>query len=263
MDWLQALQRLREANAPAVLATVTEARGHTPRDAGAKMVVSDAGTWGSVGGGNLEATAIARARAMLAENCSAPETLAFELNDHAVVEHGRQCCGGVAKILLEPVLARANGAIFGAGHVGQELVRILSRLELEIHLADSRPQQLEGLDRIGLAGPARVHLHHSPVPDSVVRDLPLGTHVLIMTHDHSEDFMLCDAALRRPGLGAIGLIGSKAKWSRFQKKLRAEGHADDQIQRIRCPIGLEGIAGKDPAVIAIGVAARLLQDLEG
>lgn len=263
MDWLQALQRLREANAPAVLATVIEARGHTPRDAGAKMVVSAAGTWGTVGGGNLEATAVARARAMLAQNSTGPETLAFGLNEHAVVEHGRQCCGGVARILLEPVPARANVAIFGAGHVGRELLHILSRLPLEIHVTDSRQQLLEGLAGLGTAGPARVHLHHSLVPDSVVGGLPPGTHVLIMTHDHSEDFMLCDAALRHTELGAIGLIGSKAKWSRFEKKLRGEGHADDQIQRIRCPIGLQGIPGKDPAVIAIGVAARLLQDLEG
>lgn len=261
MDWLQALQQLRRANAAAVLVTVTEARGHTPREAGAKMVVSDAGIWGSIGGGNLEATAIERARTMLAENSAGPETLVFELNDHAAVEHGRQCCGGVATVLLEPVLARTNVAIFGAGHVGQELVRILARLPLEIHVTDSRHQQLDGLGRLELAGPARVHLRHSLVPDSVVRDLPPGTHVLIMTHDHSEDFLLCDAALRRTGLGSVGLIGSSAKWSRFRKKLRAEGHADDQIQRISCPIGLPGITGKDPAVIAVSVAAGLLQDL--
>jgi xanthine dehydrogenase accessory factor len=99
------------------------------------------------------------------------------------------------------------------------------------------------------------------VPDSLLGELPAGTHVFIMTHDHAEDFLLCDAALRRGDLGSVGLIGSRAKWSRFRQKLHAEGHDHDAINRISCPIGLPDLAGKDPAVIAISVAAGLLQTL--
>ncbi|HXF03588.1 MAG TPA: XdhC family protein, partial [Arthrobacter sp.] len=77
----------------------------------------------------------------------------------------------------------------------------------------------------------------------------------IMTHDHAEDFLLCDAAMRRGGLD-VGLIGSTAKWARFRQRLRAEGH--DDVDSIRCPIGLPGIGGKAPAAIAVAVAAELL-----
>jgi xanthine dehydrogenase accessory factor len=85
---------------------------------------------------------------------------------------------------------------------------------------------------------------------------------LIMTHDHAEDAALCDAALRTPGLASIGLIGSAAKWARFRRRLAEEGHADEAIDRITTPIGLPGLAGKDPSTIAISVAAALVGTLE-
>jgi xanthine dehydrogenase accessory factor len=86
--------------------------------------------------------------------------------------------------------------------------------------------------------------------------------VLIMTHDHAEDFALCDAALRlSPPLGSIGLIGSSAKWARFQAQLAGQGHGPETIARITCPIGQPGITGKEPAVIAVAAAAALLPAL--
>ena len=259
MDWLDALQHLRAAGAPGVLATVTEVRGHAPREAGAKMVVAETDTWDTVGGGNLEATVVERARVLLATGATVPETLTFALNEHAPVEHGRQCCGGVVNVLLEPQGARPAVAVFGMGHVGHELARVLSRLPLHLHLVDSRESQLDASRLADVTdGTAQVHLHHSPVPENVLAGLPAGAHVLIMSHDHAEDFVLCDASLRRDDLGSVGLIGSRAKWSRFRARLRAEGHSDAALERIACPIGLPGIPGKAPAVIAISVAADLL-----
>jgi xanthine dehydrogenase accessory factor len=264
VDWLQALQQLRSNGLPSVLVTVTEVRGHAPREAGAKMLVGAAQTWGTVGGGNLEATVIDRARAMLAAGTAGPESLSFRLNEHAPVRHGRQCCGGVVGVLLEPFPARPTVAVFGLGHVGHELARILSRLPLRLYLVDSRAGQL-GSARLAdvVDGPAEVLPRHSPVPDSLVGDLPPGSHVFIMTHDHAEDFLLCDAVLRRDDLGSAGLIGSRAKWSRFRQKLHAEGYDDAAIDHISCPIGLPDLAGKDPAVIAVSVAADLLKTLAG
>lgn len=260
MDWLQALQELRSDGLPGVLATVTEVRGHAPREAGAKMLIGAEALWGSVGGGNLEATVVDRARAMIASGTAVPESLDFSLNEHAATEHGQQCCGGVVRVLLEPFPSRPTVAIFGAGHVGHELARILSRLSLNVHLVDSRADQLSS-ERLAdvMEGPAEVHSHHSPVPDTLLGELPSGTHVFIMTHDHAEDFLLCDAALRRDDLGSVGLIGSKAKWSRFRQRLKGEGHLQAVIDQISCPIGLPDITGKAPAVIAISAAAKLLQ----
>lgn len=262
MDWLQALQRLRSDGSPSVLVTVTEVRGHAPREAGAKMLVGAEAIWGTIGGGNLEATVIDRARAMIVAGTAGPESLVFPLNEHATALHGRQCCGGVVSVLLEPFPARPTVAVFGLGHVGHELARILSRLPVRLVLVDSRAGQL-GSARLAdvVDGPAEVLVRNSPVPDSVVGELPPGSHVFIMTHDHAEDFLLCDAVLRRDDLGPAGLIGSRAKWSRFRQKLQAEGYGDAAIDRISCPMGLPDLTGKDPAVIAVSVAADLLQTL--
>ena len=142
MHWTAAVDRLRTRREPGVLVTVTAVRGHSPREAGAKMVVAAGETWGSVGGGNLEAVAIDRARAMLTDPAAVPETFTADLSDKAPVEHGVQCCGGQVTVLLEPLAVLPSVAIFGMGHVGLELARILARHDLDLHLVDSRPEQL-------------------------------------------------------------------------------------------------------------------------
>ncbi len=274
MNWLEAVNQLGDLGESGVLVTLAAVRGHAPREAGAKMVVGRAECWGSVGGGNLEAEAVARARALLqsaptTQAVSAPELLTLRLTPTAPNEHGRQCCGGEVTLLLELLPgARPHVAIFGVGHVGLELALILSRLPLELHLVDSRAAQLtpERLAALG-GGEARLHVRHAPLPETVVAELPAGASLVILTHDHAEDLLLCDAALRRseqgrPELGFIGLIGSSAKWSHFREQLRREGHSDHEISRITTPIGLPDISGKSPAVIAISVAAQLVQQLK-
>jgi xanthine dehydrogenase accessory factor len=264
VNWLSAVEHLRSSRTPGVLVTLTEVRGHAPRAGGAKMVVSAERTWDSVGGGNLEEVAVREARSLIERGETAPPTRSVSQSDKAPFEHGVQCCGGEVTMLLEPLAVVPAVAIFGCGHVGLELARILARHDLDLHLVDSRPEQLAP-DRLGWADDAmaRVHVHQVPVlPELVLGELPPGTHVLVMTHDHAEDAALCDAALRTRDLGSIGLIGSSAKWARFRSKLAAEGHDPDTIARIVSPIGLRDIAGKDPATIAVSVAAALLVGFE-
>ncbi|MDO5739664.1 MAG: xanthine dehydrogenase accessory protein XdhC [Ornithinimicrobium sp.] len=261
MLWLRAVEMLRSQRQPGVLVTVTAVRGHSPRHAGAKMVVGEHDTWDSVGGGNLEMVAIQRARALLAQDAPAPVTISSQLSDKAPYEHGVQCCGGVVTMLLEPLHVTPVVAIFGMGHVGHELARILARHDLDLHLVDTRPEQLAE----AMMGPyadadARIHSHQMPVlPELVLGGLPAGTHILVMTHDHAEDYAIVDAALRTEGLGSIGLIGSSAKWSRFRSRLLREGGFDlEALERVRTPIGLPTVTSKEPAAIAVGVAADLL-----
>ncbi|EON24672.1 molybdenum cofactor sulfurylase [Nocardioides sp. CF8] len=260
MHWTAVVERLRQDREAAVLVTVADVRGHAPREAGAKMVVAVDRTWGSVGGGNLEETAVARARAMLAGGVATTEQLTLGLTDKARTEHGRQCCGGEVTLLLEPLPVVPSVAIFGVGHVGLELARILVRHDLELHLVDSRAAQLTD-ERLACLddGAGAVRVHHSPVPEVVLGAVPAGTHVLVMTHDHAEDFAICDAALRCRHLGSVGLIGSAAKWVRFRSGLLVEGHDEATIGRIRSPIGDPAIVGKEPATIAVSVAADLLR----
>lgn len=261
-DWLRALQDCRDRRVPAVLVTVTEVRGHAPRDAGAKLVVTTDATWGSVGGGNLEETAVRRARALLAEGGTGPVVVQVGLSEHAPAEHGVQCCGGEVSVLLEPFGVRPAVAVFGTGHVGYELALLLSRHELELHLVDSRPGQLAE-ERLAplLDGAADVRVHREPLlPELAVADLPRGTHAVVLTHDHAEDLALLDALLRSDAPASIGLIGSSAKWARFRGKLTGLGHSAAAIDRIRTPIGdRDALPGKDPATIALSVATELLR----
>ncbi len=269
MDWLEAVQQLRAAREPAVIVTMAMVRGHAPRNGGAKMVVSADAIFGTVGGGNLEATAIDRARTMLEAGAAEPELLTLTLSDKATTEYGVQCCGGEVTMLLEPVRVIPSVAVFGIGHVGLEVARILARQELELELIDSRAEMLAP-ERIGVPGVsgvlgdavATVLLRHLPVPESGLAQLPDGAHVLVMTHDHVEDLAIVETALRTEGVASIGLIGSKSKWARFQKQLREVGHDDADLARVTTPIGIAGIASKDPAAIAVSVAARILQLIE-
>ncbi len=263
MGWVDAVERLRAERRAGVLVTLVTVRGHAPRAAGAKMVVADEATWDSIGGGNLEATAVDRARALLAAGGGIPEVLSLSLNDRAPAEHGVQCCGGEVSVLLEPLPVVPAVAVFGVGHVGLELARILARHDLDLHLVDSRADHVdETVLAPVLDDPvARVHVHHAPVPELVLGQVPPGTHVLVLTHDHAEDVALCDVALRCTHLGSIGLIGSSAKWSRFRDRLAAEGHGPEALARVMTPIGLPDLPGKEPAVIAVSVAADLLRRL--
>jgi xanthine dehydrogenase accessory factor len=257
MRWDRAVRALRERREAGVLVTVATVRGHSPRESGAKMVVTATELHGTVGGGNLEAVAVERARELLAAG-GAAELVEVALSDKAPYRHGVQCCGGEVGLLLEPLPVVPAVAVFGIGHVGLELARILARHDLDLHLVDSRPGQLtpERLAALDDAV-AEVHVHQVPVlPELVLAELPAGSHVLVMTHDHAEDAALCDAALRTPGLASIGLIGSAGKWARFRRTLVADGAPDPD--RITCPIGVPELAGKDPAVIAVSVAAALL-----
>src|SRR4051812_45362852 len=237
MEWLRAVEQLRASRERGVLVTVAAVRGHAPREAGAKMVVAAGETWGSIGGGNLEAGAIAEARAMLAPGATAPPTVTSRLTDRAPGTYGVQCCGGEVSVVLDPLPVRPSVAVFGAGHVGLELARILARHDLDLHLVHCRLDPLPDRALAPLAdAEAQVHVHHVPVAaETVLAELPPGTHVVIMTHDHAEDAALCDAALRRPDLGTIGLIGSSAKWQRFRRRLAAEGHDEAALDRIVTP----------------------------
>lgn len=264
MRWLAAVELLRERGEAGVLVTVVAVRGHAPRDAGAKMVVGRYASWDSIGGGNLEAVAIDRAREMLAAGVSVPETFVSTLSERAARgderRYGVQCCGGEVTVLLEPLAAVPAVAVFGMGHVGLELARILARHDLDLHLVDTRPEMLSEAAVAPLAdATARIRLHSVPLlPEEVLVTLPPGAHVFVMTHDHAEDAAIVDAALRTPGLGSIGLIGSSAKWTRLRQRLLTDGLTEADVERVVTPIGLPGVGGKDPAVIAVSVAADLL-----
>ena len=155
--------------------------------------------------------------------------------------------------------ARVPAALFGGGHVGRALVEVLGRLPFELLWVDSRddifPAQL----------PDNVRCEHSDPVQAAVRDLAPGSRVLIMSFSHAEDLDIVAACLtrrrERGDLPFIGLIGSQTKWATFRRRLRERGYSEAECAQVTCPIGLPGITGKQPEVIAVSVAAQLLQTL--
>ena len=256
MSWLAATAQLHAAKTPFVLVTIAKVRGHAPRGAGSKMVVSVGEVWGSIGGGNLEARTIDRARTLLAERVTVPE-LATQTLGLKGGEYGVQCCGGEVTLLLEPHYPeRPTVAIFGAGHVGWALVQVLGTLPIELWLIDSRPDALNRPLPAPLT--ASVTTHHALVPESALEALPKGAHLLILTHDHAEDVAVLERALRSDTFGFIGLIGSKSKWTHFRRELVQHGLDESGLARVTTPIGLPSVPGKSPQAVAISVAAQLL-----
>lgn len=145
--------------------------------------------------------------------------------------------------------------IFGAGHVGQAIVRALSDLPFEITWVDSR----HGVLPTSL--PANVRALEEPNPAVLLAEASKDAMYIVLTHDHALDYSLCLSILRRDAFAWLGLIGSESKAARFRSRLRKDGIAPALIGKLVCPIGITGIESKAPAAIAIAVAAQLLQTL--
>ena len=264
MFWINKAYELSQSNQAFVLVTLVSVVGHSPRHAGSKMLVTESECFGSVGGGNLEKTAVEKAKKMLAENTSVPEMLELVLSPNEG-EFGIQCCGGKVEVVLEPTHPiRPSIAIFGAGHVGKALSHILATLPINLYLIDSRESQLQSKLVQGkpVSNLASLYHEHKPIPESILPDLPNDAAILIMTHDHAEDIAILEQALRYDSWSYIGLIGSESKWRHFKKQLEALGLSDKDFDRVTTPIGIEAIQGKSPQTIAISVAAELLSVLK-
>jgi xanthine dehydrogenase accessory factor len=254
------------AHAPAVLVQVDHTEGSAPRNAGAWMAVFADAPVGTIGGGHLEHQAIARAHELLAAASEpVPEKMRMALGPSL-----GQCCGGVVHLSLARVSAadlpalrqrldvhRLPVALFGGGHVGHALADVLARLPVALHWIDSR----EGIFPATLA--RHVVCEHSEPVQGAVATLAPGSHVLIMSFSHAEDLDVLAQCLTRQrtrgDLPFIGLIGSKSKWATFRHRLEARGFSAAELAHVTCPIGVAGIDGKEPEVIAVAVAAQLLQ----
>ena len=343
-SWVTDLAGLVEQGKQSVLVTIVEARGSTPRELGARMIVTNEDLYGTVGGGNLEYLCIGFARERLIS--SGNSGWHRSLRRFPLGASLGQCCGGLVVVLLEyitsdlsqwviqlrelllqrkaTVLITGMGEsdftgekwvldetttastewcknipqncisaakqllssavapqvsfyppshrlknsqylfeqvhpndfpirIFGAGHVGQALVNVLSGLSCEICWVDNRDEQFP------LRLPGNVCKVINAHPEDEVVSAPTGTYYLVMTHDHQLDQRICEQILLRADFQFCGLIGSQSKRRKFEHRLRAKGLSESAIRGLTCPIGIKSISGKQPAEIAIAVAAQLLE----
>jgi xanthine dehydrogenase accessory factor len=248
------LVELTQAGTDAVLVTLVEALGSTPQDTGAKMLVTRAGRHsGTIGGGKVEAQAVAHAQRLLAPDASdlgRPQFVTWTLKTDVGMT-----CGGSVKLYFEPHLGAAahwSIAIFGAGHVSQALLRVLLPLRCGLLVCDSRSEWLEQLPR---AAHLRTVRHDQPA--DLVPTLPDRTFLLCMTKGHTTDRPILERALRERSFPFLGVIGSAAKAAVLRRELLAAGLTPEQAGRFHCPVGLP-FGSNDPHEIALSIAAQLL-----
>lgn len=248
------------------LVEVESARGSTPRDVGARMLVSRSGIHGTIGGGQLEYMAIDKARQLLANGRSGTGGVTARLDIGLGPEIG-QCCGGRVGIAvslagagLKAELIRAAEAedagmqhvyVFGSGHVGHALAAALSLLPVRTIVVETRAAELEGL-------PAGVETVLTAMPEDVVRAAPANAAFVVLTHDHALDFLIVSEALKRRDAAYVGMIGSRTKKVTFRNWFMksAEG-SEAEFAQLVSPIGSDAVKDKRPAVIAALAAAEI------
>ncbi|GAB2903946.1 xanthine dehydrogenase accessory protein XdhC [Paralcaligenes ginsengisoli] len=318
-DWITETQRLLASGVPVVLVTIARAEGSTPREAGAKLLVTDRQQWQTIGGGHLEWRAAEIAREMLRSEsaghvrhverlslgpslgqcCGGAATLVFErlapsdlewvstlaqrvqagqactrtvmltdagpvvlgdpkANANAMPGSPREACllwheqgrSGFSEIIAPPDF---HIVLFGAGHVGQALVRILATLPCTVSWVDERDAQFPSVL------PANVSIEATDTPEVLIAQAPPRSYFLVMTHSHALDQHLCQHIFLRRDFAYFGLIGSRTKRRKFERRLQERGVPAERLAQMICPIGVEGLADKRPEVIAIAVAAQLLR----
>lgn len=334
IEWIEQFRQAYKSQQPFILITVAKTGGSTPREAGSKMMVSNAESWGTIGGGNLEYQACQNARKLLHNKTSG------HIQRYSLGTSLGQCCGGYVEILFElvtqddddfsqwQVIMSSNQAVvrlvnlddpkypfqahskpaltdhpqqnalirfaknmfhnrqitalqdfqisgkqtsyyiewikptdfnivvFGGGHVGQSVMHILSTLDCNLTWIENRPDQFIQKD-----SPA-INYMVTESPENEVCNLAPGSYYLVLTHDHALDYRITQAILDRDDFVYFGLIGSQTKRKKFEHRLIQQGVKKQKLNTMNCPVGIDVIEGKSPAVVALSICAELQQVYE-
>lgn len=241
------LQCVRQST-PACVLTITEVGGSTPRGVGAKMLLrADGSAVGTIGGGVLEAAALADARQALTEGCSR----SVEYSVRAEDEQALGICGGIARIFIEVLRLKPTLLIAGAGHVSQPLAELGYLLGFRTVVVDDRPEYAD-----------RAHFPHadellvSPFEQFAQRtQITPQTFVVIVTRGHQCDDLVLRQVIDTPA-AYIGMIGSRKKVASVFARLCDAGVPAAKLARVYAPIGLR-TGGQTPAEIALSILAEI------
>lgn len=257
MNWIEAVFSLQnnenESSRAYVLVTILETQGSAPRSSGSKMVVTRTDSFDSIGGGALEYEAIQIARELLNSQQKLPNqrqhTQSFNLSKDL-----KQCCGGVVNVFFEVFYSRHfDIVVFGAGHIGKALMKVLEDIDCSVKWFDTRADQF----------PKQLPSHIKTIimnnPEMAVESCEKESYFLILTHDHGLDQQLCEAVLARRDSQYCGLIGSETKNLKFKQRLLKKGFSQKELKHLSCPMGLSSIKTKHPMEIAVSIIARLLE----
>ena len=250
LNWIETLNEYKEKQEPVALVTVTKCLGSTPCVVGSRMIVTqDKNIHGTIGGGKLEYKAIDEAVVALKENriIESSYTLGPEFE---------QCCGGKVEFIIEPMNQSPELFLFGAGHIGTEIAKLLVDTPFKVKLIDSRDNWFSEVD----FDESIIKCQVNAADFKTFRDAVTwgnNCYVLVLTHNHAIDFDIIAMALKNE-TKYLGLIGSKTKKVRFNNMLIKEMDITEGMANVVCPIGIE-TGGDTPKEIAISVVAQLLQ----
>jgi len=244
MDWLTKSYEYKKKNLYFAIVTLIKSSGSTPRKSGAKMLVLPNGEiWGSTGGGNGELRAIKDAQVCLKKMENGHFTYALDAKSG-------QVCGGEVEVYIEVVGHKEKLFILGAGHVAQAIANVMQETPFEIHLLDPRQEWIKN-PRL----PPEV-VTHQIAWENLDKEVDEDSYAVIMTPDHRYDYELLEKLISK-NLKFLGVIGSTSKWATFKKRLADQGHSQEKIEAIHCPIGIAKV-GNTPHEVAISLAAQLL-----
>jgi xanthine dehydrogenase accessory factor len=250
-DIYQEIVRVKAEGEEAALVTVVRATGSTPREEGAKMLVSpDGSILGTIGGGSLEAQVIGEAVKVIKQ--AKPKRLHMNLAAEEGEEAG-MICGGELEVFIEPILTPPALYIFGGGHISLSLARMAKLLGFKIAVIDDRPE---------FASAERF-----PEADTVLAEdftksfsrlkIDKSSYIVIVTHGHQHDELVLEWAVGTPAK-YIGMIGSQTKVKTIYSHLLAKGISREQLDGVHSPIGLE-IEAQAPEEIAVSILAEIIK----
>lgn len=218
------------------------------------MLVTANEFFGSIGGGGLEWTALAEARAIL--KSEEHSKMAVPLCSKA-----QQCCGGFVELFFEVIKPKPQLLIFGAGHVSQAFLEVIAGTQFEAIIIDERAEWIEAAEK------KKHQLSHLALSTAQQNPLEwietyrgwdsLDIYAVVMTHEHALDEAIIEKLVPR-NLKYLGLIGSKTKRERFFSRLEQKGLARKDLEKIFCPMGIP-FSGKAPKEVALSISIEILQ----
>ncbi|WMY76586.1 XdhC family protein [Buttiauxella selenatireducens] len=232
---------------------IIESRGSTPRHSASMLVTETGETIGTIGGGMMERLVLDRTRQALADECSCVfQGRMARQGEHAVGSD----CGGAMTVHIAVYPRRPSLILVGGGHVNRAIAQAAVPLNFDVHVLDTWQESLDHPDM-----PATCHRIYGNSFTTLISDLPLDDKSLVIIATNHQDKESLDALLPRPAR-FLGLLASSRKVHHFKQQLQQEGVAQEQIARLRSPVGLD-IGAETPQEIAISVLAELLLDIKG
>ncbi len=250
-QYLQKLTELRQANVPFAIATVVRREAPSSGKTGDRALIEQNGNlWGWIGGGCTKGIMLKEAREAIMQG--APRLVrvspgAEEKASEGIVDYKMTChSGGSVDVYIEPIMPKPHLIIMGKTAIAQALARMANVLDYKVTV------MAMGVDAelFPTADEIKIAFNLNKVPLSAQR------YVVVATQGE-QDEMAMKAALKDNN-GYVAFVGSHKKREAVFEYLRTSGVAEDELQKVKSPAGID-IQAKTPAEVAVSILAEIIQ----